>query len=139
MNIRRATEADLEGIVKVHYSIFPGSQDPAPEYEYAIKHQTVLVADDKGEVVGFGLLRGTIDSLYLLKKNRSSGVGSRILEQLESIAREQGIRALQVHAHSPDPADFERLVRFYEHRGYRRLPAGTTAAGADLVKELSGT
>ena len=136
MIIRRAVEADLAGILMVHYSIFPGSIDPSPGYEYSIRNNTVLIADDEGEVIGFGVLRGAVDSLYLLRENRGCGIGSLILEQLESIAKEQGIYTLKVYAHSPDPADLERLIAFYEHRGYKRLPVGSTTAGADLVKEL---
>jgi GNAT superfamily N-acetyltransferase len=123
MTIRRAVESDLAGILKVHcgsnLSIDP---DPSPGYKYAISHNTVLVADEDGEVVGFGLLRGTnVDSLYVLKEIRCRGTGSLLLEQLENTAREQGQLLLHVHANPPDLQDFERLRGFYKHRGYTEV------------------
>src|ERR1700754_4391264 len=103
MIIRRATESDLAGIVKVYHAIFTGHPDLSPSYEDAIRNHTVLVADENGDVIGFGVFRATIDSLYILPGHRSRRIGSRLLEQLENIARRQGVQTLYIYARSPEP------------------------------------
>lgn len=145
MIIRRAGTTDLVGILKVHQEIFPDHSDPSAGYEAAIRNKNgiVLVADNEGEIIGFGLLRASfkggsaLDELYILSEYRSQGIGSDILQQLENCALEQGEKTIRVHAISPNPDDLDRLIRFYEHREYKRLPSGPTTTGVDFEKELN--
>lgn len=137
MDIRSAEASDLAGILKVHRSIFPKSLDPALGYEYAIKNNIVLVADE-GEVVGYGILRrALLDELYILEEHRGGGISSGMLKKFEKRAREQGIKTLKRHAHSPAPADFKRLLAFYKKYGYKELQINFAGnPWADLEKEL---
>jgi len=104
--------------------------------------ETVLVADDCGIIVGFGVLRafirsggiGNIDELYVLANLHDQGTGSDILKRMEEIAISRGFEWLKVYAHSPNPKDLPKLVRFYEHRGYERIQSDGMTAGVDMMK-----
>jgi ribosomal protein S18 acetylase RimI-like enzyme len=103
--------------------------------ELLAKRDTVLLLASVGEeLVGYGLAHvmeladtwvadtwrtgdriGEIESLSVLPQYRGSGLGSELLDMLESALREQGVRDLVLGV-LPGNAD---AIRIYERRGYR--------------------
>jgi ribosomal protein S18 acetylase RimI-like enzyme len=103
--------------------------------EVLAKDDTVLLlAEEDGELVGYGLAHvmeaagslfsdtwitgdriGEIESLSVLPGRRGAGVGTRLLEGLESALREQGVEDLVIGL-LPGNVDAARL---YERRGFR--------------------
>ncbi|NPV21480.1 GNAT family N-acetyltransferase [Bradyrhizobium sp. 81013] len=62
----------------------------------------------------------TIYELFVLRQMRDQGYGTRILLEIESLARRESFRCVTVF---PRPLDNDRtmpsLIRWYERRGYR--------------------
>ena len=136
MKIRRAIETDLVGILGVYQRFFPKKPAPSARYEATIKDAIVLVADNEGEVVGFGVLRiSRIEDLYILPEHQVNRLGSRVLQQLEDYAMQQDCKIVSVYAFPPNLDDLDRLIKFYVHRGYKVHQSDRTK-GADLKKEL---
>lgn len=76
----------------------------------------VLVAEQHGEVVGFGtvdLRTGYVDSLHVLPSHRSGGIGRRLLAAVAEAVRERGCTELSLHV----VAGNVRARQFYERLG----------------------
>ncbi|WP_119461684.1 GNAT family N-acetyltransferase [Rhodospirillaceae bacterium SYSU D60014] len=77
--------------------------------------ETLLVAEAESRIVGFGGLKSEeINTLYVAPEMARRGVGSALLQSLESIARDRGRRRLRLTA---------TLIGepFYRRHGYREL------------------
>jgi phosphinothricin acetyltransferase len=112
-----------------------------------VEHETVLVADDGGDVVGvaaYGWFRDvrqrpgyryTVESTVHVREDRwRSGVGKSLMEQLVHVARNAGKHAMIAAIDS----DNEASIRLHERLGFRevgRLPEVGTKFGRwlDLV------
>jgi GNAT superfamily N-acetyltransferase len=138
MVIRQAAESDIAGILRVHHDNgLYAVPDPSSDYKSAIEYYTRLVADEGGEVIGFGLLRGTsIDALYVLEGRQGGKIGSRLLEGLESLAEGKGIKVLHVNANPRDKCKLDDLRRFYKRSGYKELIVDVGQGWAEFTKEL---
>ncbi|ELY54253.1 GNAT family N-acetyltransferase [Natronolimnohabitans innermongolicus] len=93
--------------------------------------------EDSGDIVGFGLLDlepsgvdepavGTIGAVYVHPDAVREGVGSAILERLESAAREAGLETLRLTAS-------RNAIDFYSKRGYE----GVETVSLDMTDEVS--
>jgi GNAT superfamily N-acetyltransferase len=82
----------------------------------------VVARDENGQAVGCGAFRPLQDGIAEVKRMYSrpgsAGVGSAILAYLETKAAGLGYRALWLETRLVN----ERAVRFYEKRGYARIP-----------------
>lgn len=83
---------------------------------------TVFVARDDGRAVACGALRrhgtavGEVKRMYTLPESQGQGIGGRILERIEALAREEGITQLVLETgHLHDAA-----WRVYERGGFNR-------------------
>jgi putative acetyltransferase len=84
---------------------------------------TVFVArDEHGRAVACGALRrdadgvGEVKRMYTMPEAQGQGIGGRILEQIETLAREEGLTRLVLETgHVHDPA-----YRVYERGGFTR-------------------
>jgi putative acetyltransferase len=104
----------------------------------------LLVARVGGEPVGCGALRrldpGTaeIKRMYVAPPARGTGVGGRILAELERHARSLGIRRLVLETGELQAS----AVRLYERAGFARIPCFGEYAAAPLSlcmgKDLTG-
>jgi putative acetyltransferase len=88
-----------------------------PNDEWALeraKTRVVLVAEDDSGLLGFAELRpdaGSLDCLYVRHDAENRGVGTALLDELETQARDRGVTILRV--------DASITARpFFEHRGY---------------------
>jgi putative N-acetyltransferase (TIGR04045 family) len=77
----------------------------------------VVAIDEAGRCVGTGRLvrldarTGQIGRMAVAASHRRQGVGERVIEMLEQLARMRGIGDLVCHVQLP-------AVRFFEHLGY---------------------
>jgi phosphinothricin acetyltransferase len=134
---RGATETDAEAIARIYNQ---GIEDRAT-LETAPRsaeerlawlrargpRHTVLVAEDAGEVVGWGSLnqfnpRAAYDrvcdfSVYVARERRGTGVGTALLTELESRARELGYHKMVLAGFPTNTAG----TRLYEKRGFRTV------------------
>jgi putative acetyltransferase len=86
---------------------------------------TVFVARDDGRAVACGALRrhgvalGEVKRMYTVPSHQGRGIGGRILELIEALAREQGVVRLVLETgHRHDAA-----WRVYERAGFTRCAA----------------
>jgi ribosomal protein S18 acetylase RimI-like enzyme len=82
----------------------------------------VVARNEAGQSIGCGALRPLQDGIAEVKRMYSrpgsAGVGSAILAYLEAEAAGMGYKALWLETRLVN----ERAVRFYEKRGYSRIP-----------------
>jgi putative acetyltransferase len=83
---------------------------------------TVFVARDNGEAVACGALRrdadgvGEVKRMHTIPARQGEGIGGRILERIEALARDEGLTRLVLetgHAH-------HAAYRVYERGGFTR-------------------
>lgn len=97
-------------------------------YEYELSNGgTAYGAYDGDELVGFGVLahkfRGRdnnqlqVDLMYVSRKYRRQGIGSRIFEELSRVAIERGATQLYISS-----TETESAVKFYSIRGSKITP-----------------
>lgn len=97
---------------------------------------TLFVARDaEGRAIGMGALKdhggglGEVKRMYTLPSVRGQRIGGQILERIEALARQKGIRRLVLE--TGEAPGFEPAWRVYEHGGF-------TACGAVLDYPDSG-
>ena len=79
----------------------------------------VVAVDEQGRCVGTGRLvrldarTGQIGRMAVAASHRRQGVGERVIEMLEQLARMRGLGDIVCHAQLP-------ALAFFEHRGYAR-------------------
>jgi phosphinothricin acetyltransferase len=130
--IRLATESDLPAITDIYnyevlngwatFDIEPKSLDDRLQwYRETQRHpQGVLVAEQKGEVVGWGCLRPfherdayrftAQNSVFVHQDHRSRGVGNLILARLVEMATDNGFHSIMAGISQDNPGS-ERLHR----------------------------
>jgi putative acetyltransferase len=129
-SIRLARASDLVPIAEVHVASIRGLcarhyprtvieqwLSPGPGlYERLLRSSTVFVAERAGEVVGFAAVRlatHEVRAVYVMPGAAGGGLGLRLMQRLERIARAVGLRELRLAATL-------NAVPFYEHLGWRR-------------------
>jgi len=135
--IRAATNEDQESIQQIYIS-FVGVQANQIEacWEQLIRAGGLLVAQAEGVIVGFGGVdlqaAEQLKWLYILPEYQGIGLGSQLLQHLEAIGWEAGLKLLRLHA---APAS----VEFYRKRGYRDVGdeelIGHDHEGVEMWKE----
>lgn len=106
----------------------------ADAYQSAIRAHLMVVAEDDGDVVGFGeldLARGEVVAVYVRPQAAGAGVGSALLSHLEHAARTHGLSRLTLCASL-------NAEKFYAHRGWhagvREKHRLTNAVAVDCVR-----
>ncbi|GAT69697.1 GNAT family acetyltransferase [Planomonospora sphaerica] len=140
--VRPARAQDLDGVVACSAALFAedaGTRDPSLNIAWPREHgaarfaaamddpaRLVMVADDGGRIVGHltGSLSGptamrpvavaTLGSMYVQPPYRGRGVGSRLVAEFRSWAREHGAQYAGVTAYAGN----EGAVRFYLRHGF---------------------
>ncbi len=155
MKIRSATINDLEKIARAHKasirelcrnaydveSIEKWTAILVPKiYENAIKEKVVIVAEEKNEIPGFGILdvrNAELSALYVHPGYAGRGIGKEILSRLEAIALENRIGRLNL-------CSTINAFGFYQHHGYiecgktfHDLPNGAKLECIKMYKPIS--
>ena len=125
MHVRRATLADAAALCDIYnrevqestvtLDLVPRTVDQQRRYlADRSGGLAVLVADDEGEVVGFGSLsfyrdrpgyRTSVeDSIYVHRRHQGRGVGNRLLGQLLEVAGNHGFHAVFARIVGPQEA-----------------------------------
>ena len=155
MTIRRARATDADAVGRVHRSAIRelcrthytdeqieawSGPRPAGHFAEVIRAKEFYVAEEGGEVVGFGSLNPEaceVDAVYVAPAAAGRGVGTELLRTVEARARELGLKRLSVDASL-------NAVGFYERAGFELQGTGTHRLGnavdlpcAHLSKELA--
>lgn len=163
IDLRRATPADAPAIRDVHLAAIEGiepeqytqdqlaawahDRDPA-DYPIEAGDTYMLVAESTDGIVGFGWMKPEADpyfeadveaeitAIYVRPDAAGHGIGSRLLDELESQGRRQGATTVGVWSS-------KNAVPFYAAHGYARvakrrveLADGVGLAVEELVKRL---
>ena len=144
MNAKRiVTDSDLETAFHIRKEVFVEEQGVplADEYdEFDKLHgqcDHVLVYYDE-QAVGTGRLRvvdglGKLERICILKSYRKYGLGKKIIQTLEEIAKEKGIAKVKLHGQT-------HAEEFYKKLGYMTSSDVFTEDGIPhilMVKELT--
>ncbi|MDQ3134397.1 MAG: GNAT family N-acetyltransferase [Acidobacteriota bacterium] len=153
--IRKAKPADNEAVECVHLRAIKEicASHYTPEeieawarprkpnhYVESISNNEFYVAEENGDVVGFGALnqeRGEIEAVYILPEVARRGIGLKILRKLEERARELGVKSLRLNSSL-------NATAFYKSAGYKpqeeskhRLSSGVEIGCVLMTKEIS--
>lgn len=108
----------------------PWSQPEGSEKdEWEASGWHIFTLDKSGNVSGCGRLHqvepgtGQIRYMAVASEQRQRGFGKAILQQLETLARQQGMTRIILHAR-------EHAVGFYTQLGYRTIAASHTMYGS---------
>jgi N-acetylglutamate synthase-like GNAT family acetyltransferase len=139
--LRSATAAD-KYILQTLYSTVTGTSLSLTDEEWdrsisldGLGAVEIVIAEKDGRTIGFGgvdvTAREQLRWLYLLPQYQRGGFGSKILQQLESVAWRSGLQSIRLHS-TPN------AVEFYSKRGYTRVQDherfGHDHDGVEMVK-----
>ena len=114
--VRSATQADCDEIYRVHVAAVRGLPADAPGkdgierwlttrepavYAKDMETQTVVVAEEDGEIRGWGALSASkeeITNVFVHPRHHRSGIGTAIIRALEDAARAAGLENVQLQA-----------------------------------------
>jgi predicted GNAT family N-acyltransferase len=158
VEIRRVrTESELADALAVRRTVFVDEQGVPPDLEVDayddLGAATHLVASDDGRAVGAARLRpyhgddgesgdavdegkpparAKVERVAVLAERRGEGIGARLMDAVETAAREQGVETLVLHAQTP-------VEGFYTKRGYESVGEEFEEAGiphVEMVRDL---
>lgn len=118
--IRKMTERDLDEVVRIENESFPVPWS-REAYRHELKNNfaVYLVCDFEGEVVGYGGMwivfeEAHITNIAVDKNFRGRGMGRRLLEELERIAREKNVLRIILEVRPSN----EVARRLYQSMGF---------------------
>lgn len=123
MDIRLATEEDLEGIMRIERACFRKDRFDVGTVRTFLRRKDsfVFVAVDGGDVVGAAMCacstrfaRGRIASVAVLEEHRRMGTGAVLLEAAEGELRTRGVGTAVLEV----DVDNESAVKLYISHGY---------------------
>ena len=116
VELRTAHHEDKDSINRIYVETTGANR--TPDWDRLIQSEGLIVAAVANQIIGFGGIDVTaadqLKWLYILPEYQKSGLGSKILQQLEMIGWRCGLQRLQVHAAAG-------AVGFYERHGYVQL------------------
>jgi predicted GNAT family N-acyltransferase len=129
----------LDDALTVRHQVFVEEQKVPIELEideYEDKSTHVVLYDDE-KPIGAGRFRviddvGKLERICVLPEYRGKGAGTMIIEKLESIAKEKGLKTVKLNAQTHAKA-------FYQRLGYETVSAVFPDAGiphVTMVKTL---
>ena len=137
MSVVIAVETPLQDEVRDLVAALNAHLNPLspPEFQFqmtveqmADSETTVFVARDAdGRALGMGALKllgpglGEVKRMYTLPETRGTGIGRKLLDAIETLARDKGVQTLKLE--TGDVAGFEPAWRLYERGGFTRCAA----------------
>ncbi len=115
MNVRQATAADEEMLLELwrafeaevpDLEVLTESPDEAwADLSQHIENGVALVAEEEGKPIGFAFVGigrihpgiAHLTDLYVVPEARSAGIGTKLVEEVESRVRERGLSHLSLH------------------------------------------
>jgi putative acetyltransferase len=98
--------------------------------ERKLRELEIWIAELDGATAGWGAIRGDfLEGLYTAPEYAGQGVGSALLDRLETLMRGRGVDAVRAEASSNAKA-------FYLRRGYREAGTQTPAGVWPITKQL---
>jgi putative acetyltransferase len=155
VTVRRARPEDGDEIGRVHRSSIRelcgghyapekievwARPRPPGHYERAILDKEFYVAEEGGEIVGFGTLNAEtceVEAVYVGPAAAGRGVGIKILLTLEGRARELGLEGLRLDSSLNAVGFYERAGFRVEGVGEHRLGGAVDIPCAHMSKRLS--
>jgi len=98
-----------------------------------------LIAEVGGEAVGIGALvvaNSELRACYVLPSAARRGVGAALVNEIERIAREHGIRELHLESSVTAERFYAALGYRVAKRGQRAIAPGVKMAAITMLKEL---
>jgi GNAT superfamily N-acetyltransferase len=143
IRIRPANDDDVAALTRlinaafvVEQEVFNGNRVDDLGVRAYMSGGTFMVAEDSGGLVGCVYVETRNDRSYLgllsvLPARQGAGLGRRLVDAAENLARESGSRAMDLRVIS---ARGEQLLPFYQHLGYGVVR--TEPFPANLVAKL---
>lgn len=137
VTIRNATTADLGGMTTLLGELFTIEADFTPDVRrqrqglaslMATADATLLVAVEKKKIVGMCTLQplistaeggtvGMVEDLVVSEKSRGRGIGGKLIDRIEEIAKERQMSRLQLLT----DLDNDQALEFYNKHQWERL------------------
>jgi len=126
VRLRRAAERDLSALVELEQAVFAGDRMALRQFRHhlcAVSSDLIVAVSSDG-VLGYALLfhrRGSVVarvySIAVATTARGQGLGDRLLQRLETIARTYGLLEVRLEVRK----DNAGALALYERRGYHRF------------------
>lgn len=141
VKLRRATPSDRLEIESVYErtvgSSFNVSDD---EWRRCFSSEGIVIAEQDERLIGFGGIdvsaKEQVRWIFIVPEFQSTGIGSKILNELETIAWSCGLRSIRLH--SAPGAEI-----FYRKHGYAYVSdeekLGHDHDGAEMIKQRPAT
>ncbi|MBZ9854701.1 GNAT family N-acetyltransferase [Mesorhizobium sp. CA13] len=120
--IETPLQDDVRGLVAELNETLLELTPPEHCYHLTVEQTTVFVARDDGLAVGCGALKrhdgaiGEVKRMYTRPTHRGQKIGARIVERVEALAREEGLKRLVLETGDRHPAAWT----VYERAGFSR-------------------
>jgi putative acetyltransferase len=116
--------------------VWSAAGNRADRWAEKISRQHILIAEQDGQILGYGSLENDyIDLLYVHKDQQGKGIASMIYNILEGKARQDGMQALATDASFTAKAFFERKgFILVEQRSY--IVDGVEISNCRMIKSL---
>lgn len=137
------TEA-ISKLCKSHYTqqqIQAWTSSLNPEsYREVIETREFFVVEDDKSIVGFGQLNSEteeVEAVYVSPKSVRCGLGTRVLQTLENLATEKGLKSLHLSSSLNAVPFYKQAGYTSQHESKHRLPNGTELACVYMEKHFN--
>ena len=131
MNIRKAEENDLRGVVDIFITEFLkepfkeiwSKENALKKVKKYFKESNILVAEINNEIVGFIISstylfydgnRGYIEDICVKEEFKKKGIGTKLMQKAEDYFKEKGIKTFNLMTSKKND-----VFKFYEKLGYK--------------------
>lgn len=155
MKIRRVTLEDLPEVASMHrasildlcaqhysaveLSLWTDALQP-DKYTTLLVDREFLVAEEDGQILGFGVLdlsQSLINATYVSPKAVRRGVGRRLVEAMERLARQGAVSRLHLNSTLNAVPFYERLGYLQREAACNRLPTGAELPCVVMTKDIA--
>lgn len=126
LKYRAAKNSDIPRLVSLENQSFDSDQLTDRNFKYFIdlSHGEIVVQELEGEISGYGIIlfhKGTalarLYSIAVDHKYRGKGLGKKLLQKLEQVAKDEGSTYLRLEVKATN----EKAISLYKANGYRKF------------------